>query len=233
MALATATPAQRMIAMEGRPMSRHALLAGATGLIGSQLLTQLLADERYARVTALSRRPLPLQHPRPQVLISDLSGLDAFGEALRADDVYCALGTTLAQAGSREAFAHVDHDLVMALAGAAYRAGSRRFLLVSAVGSSVKSPSFYSRTKGRVEQDLRAIGFDALHILRPSLLLGERVEARPMEALAQKLAPSLGLITRGPLARYRPVTAAEVAAAMIACAFSDRRGVQIHEAPFA
>jgi uncharacterized protein YbjT (DUF2867 family) len=213
-------------------MSRHALLAGATGLIGAQLLTQLLADERYTRITALSRRPLPLQHPRLQLLISDLVELDRHGEALRADDVYCALGTTLAKAGSREAFARVDHDLVMALAVAARRAGSQRFMLVSAVGSSVKSPSFYSRTKGRVEQDLRALGFDALHILRPSLLLGERAEARPMESFAQKLAPALGLLTRGALARYRPVTAAKVASAMIACAFSDGRGVLVHEAPF-
>ncbi|MDB5972126.1 MAG: hypothetical protein JWQ90_4576 [Hydrocarboniphaga sp.] len=213
-------------------MSRHAVLAGATGLIGCHLLSGLLSEPRYTKITALSRRPLMASDPRLQVLLTDFGDLDAHAASLAADDVYCALGTTLARAGSREAFAHVDHDLVMALAGAAYRAGSRQFLLVSAVGSSANSPSFYSRTKGRVEEDLRALGFESLHIIRPSLLLGERTESRPMEAVAQKLAPALGLITRGFLARYRPVTAAEVARAMIACALSDQRGVQVHEAPF-
>lgn len=214
-------------------MSRHALLAGATGLVGQQLLIQLLADERYAQVTALSRRALPMQHPRLKVLLSDLDDLQAHAEALKADDVYCALGTTLARAGSREAFARVDHDLVMAVAKAAHRAGSRRFLLVSAVGSSPRSPAFYSRVKGQVEQDLRALGFEALHIFRPSLLLGVRADSRPMESIAQKLAPALGLITRGPLARYAPVTAQQLARTMIASAFGGQRGVQVHEAPFA
>lgn len=212
-------------------MSRHALLAGSTGLIGSELLTRLLADPHYDRVTALSRRPLALQHPRLRVLLSQLDDLDTQADALRADDVYCALGTTLAQAGSREAFAQVDHGLVMALARAARAAGSRQFLLVSAVGASLASPSFYSRTKGRVEQELQGLGYDALHIVRPSLLLGERDHARTMEDLAQKLAPALGWITRGPLARFRPVSAAEVARAMIVYALRDERGVHIHESP--
>jgi uncharacterized protein YbjT (DUF2867 family) len=213
-------------------MTRTALLAGTTGLIGTQLLKQLLADQRYSRVTALSRRALPLQHPRLKLVLGDLEDLSSHADALQADDVYCALGTTIAKAGSREAFAHVDHDLVMAVAKAAHQAGSRRFLLVSAIGSSVKSAAFYSRVKGEVERDLRAVGFDALHIIRPSLLLGERAESRAMEGVAQKLAPLLGLITRGPLAAYAPVTAQQVASKMIGCAFSDQRGVHVHQAPF-
>lgn len=214
-------------------MTRTALLAGSTGLIGTQLLQRLLDDTRYAQVIALSRRPLSRQHPRLKVLLSDLQDLSALAEQLKADDVYCALGTTIAKAGSREAFAQVDHGMVMTLARAAHQAGSPRFMLVSAVGSSVKSPAFYSRVKGEVERDLRALGFDALHIVRPSLLLGERSESRPAEQIAQKLAPALDLITRGPLARYAPVSAADVAKKMMACAFSGQRGVQVHEAPFA
>ncbi|WP_428310848.1 NAD(P)H-binding protein [Hydrocarboniphaga sp.] len=213
-------------------MTRTALLAGSTGLIGTQLLQQLLDEPRYSRVTALSRRALPVQHPRLEVVLSDLDDLSVHADALQADDVYCALGTTIAKAGSRKAFAHVDHDLVMAVARAAHHAGSRRFMLVSAIGSSVKSPAFYSRVKGEVERDLRGVGFEALHILRPSLLMGERSESRPAEQIAQKLAPALGLITRGRLARYAPVSAQQVAAAMIACAFSNQRGVHVHEAPF-
>jgi uncharacterized protein YbjT (DUF2867 family) len=213
-------------------MSRQAVLAGTTGLIGGELLKMLLADSRYSQVTALSRRPLPLQHAKLKVLIVDFDDLAAHAADLQADDVYCALGTTLAKAGSRDAFARVDHDYVMALARATLAAGSRQFLLVSAAGSSTKSPSFYSRTKGFVERDLRALGFPTLHIVRPSLLLGERAESRPMEAVAQKLAPAVGWLARGPLARYKPVAAEEVAKKMIASALSDQRGVQVHDAPF-
>jgi len=213
-------------------MARHAVLAGATGLIGSDLLDRLLRDRRYTRITVLSRRPVAAADERLSVLTTDFSDLDRHAAALAADDVYCALGTTLAKAGSREAFVKVDYGLVMALAQAAHHAGSRQFLMVSAVGSSPQSPSFYSRTKGRVEQDLRGIGYQALHIFRPSLLLGERAESRAAEQIAQKLAPALGLITRGPLSRYRPVAADEVARAMIAVALRDQPGVHLHEAPF-
>lgn len=213
-------------------MSRHALLAGSTGLIGSLLLRQLLDDPRYDRVTALSRRELPLQHERLQVLLTDFDDLDRRRDMLGADDVFCALGTTMSRAGSRSAFEQVDHGMVLALAQAARRAGARQFVLVSAAGSSATSPSFYSRTKARVESDLRALGYPGLHILRPSLLLGDRRESRPMEQLAQRLSPALGWLARGPMARYAPVQAATVATAMRVIALRDQAGTHVYEAPF-
>ena len=213
-------------------MSRHALLAGATGLIGSHLLTALLADPRYGRVTIIGRQSPATTHARLHVLRSDFNNLSVHAAELKADDVFCALGTTLAKAGSRDAFAQVDHDFVLALAQATRRAGSHQFLLVSAVGSSLDSPSFYSRTKARAEQSVRTLGFPALHIVRPSLLIGARSESRPMETLAQKMAPGLALLTRGPLARYQPVTADRVSSALIRIALSHQDGTHIHEAPF-
>ena len=212
-------------------MSRIALVAGATGLIGSRLLPQLLADARYAQVKVLTRRPLPLQHAKLQVLQTDYNDLGALGAALAADDVYCCLGTTLKTAGSREAFERVDYHMVVDLAQAAHAAGAQRFLVISSVGTSARALAFYSRVKARMEQAVSQISFAATHILRPSLLLGARQEHRAGEAVAQKAAPLLRALLHGPLARYRPVEATAVARTMIELAFSERVSVHIHHLP--
>lgn len=218
-------------------MSRHALIAGATGLVGACLLDRLLADARYARVSALVRRPGGRTHPRLVEIVTDYSGLGAppppLAEALAADDVYCALGTTIRKAGSPAAFEAVDHGLVLRLACAAREAGASRFLLVSAIGADARSAVFYNRVKGRIELDLRALGYPALHLFRPSLLLGARAESRPAEALAQRAAPLLSALIPRAFERYAPIAADTVAAAMVAAAFDGRSGVQVHQAPFA
>jgi uncharacterized protein YbjT (DUF2867 family) len=214
-------------------MSRHALIAGATGLIGSHLLKLLLADSRYDRVTVLVRRPLKRPHAKLHEIVTDYSDLARHSTELAVDDVFCCLGTTRAKAGSKQAFEAVDYGLVMALAKATREAGARQFLLVSAVGASPRATAFYSRVKGRVELDLRRLDFEALHIVRPSLLLGERDESRPLEALAQIVAPYLTRLVQRSWPRYAPVSGEEVAAALRHAALSGQRGVHVHEAPFA
>lgn len=212
-------------------MSRTALVAGPTGLIGSLLLGRLLDHPDYTDVRALSRRALPMQHERLHVIQTDYYNLSGLGEALHVDDVFCCLGTTLRAAGSRAAFEDVDYRMVVELARAARAAGARRFLVVSAVGASPRALAFYSRVKGRMEQTVSSIAFDAVHIVRPSLLLGARSQSRPGEALAQKLTPALAPLLGGPLLRYRPVSADDVAAALITLAQRDVRGVQVHHLP--
>ena len=211
-------------------MTRHALVAGSTGLIGSHLLRRLLADARYERVSVLVRRPLAQAHPKLTAIVTDFSDLESLGSALQADDVFCCLGTTRAKAGSKQAFEAVDYELVMRLARATKAAGSRQFLVVSSMGASVDAMAFYSQVKGRVERDLRALGFASLHIFRPSLLLGERAESRALEGLGQRLAPVIGGLFPQ---RYKPIEAYTVAAAMLQAAVGERPGAQVHEAPFA
>lgn len=207
-------------------MQRKALIAGASGLVGRELLTRLLDDPRYATVHALVRRPLGLAHPRLVEQVVDFTQLT--GQLPAVDDAYCALGTTLRAAGSRSAFERVDVDHVIALARAARAAGARRFIVVSAVGSHPRALSFYARAKGRMEAGVSALDFEAVHILQPSLLLGVRAESRPVEALGQRLAPWISPLLLGPLRAYRPVSAAQVAERMIDCAFTTNRGVQRH-----
>lgn len=214
-------------------MSRTALVAGPTGLIGAQLLQRLLHDPAYREVRTLNRRPLPLQHERLRELRTDDARLDDLGDALAVDDVFCCLGTTLAIAGSRAAFEDVDHRMVVDLARAARAAGAHQFLVVSALGASRHALAFYSRVKGRMEAAVADLGYTAVHILRPSLLLGEREQARPAEEVAQRIAPKLAPLLRGPLSRYRPISGADVAEAMQRLALRGTPGVHVHYLPLA
>jgi uncharacterized protein YbjT (DUF2867 family) len=211
--------------------SRTAVLAGATGLVGGALLTLLLAQRDYSRVTVLGRRPPSREGGKVKFVFTDYSSLDTLAAELAVDDVFCCLGTTIRKAGSEAAFERVDYHMVVDLARAANKAGAKNFLVVSAAGTSLKAPAFYPRTKARMEQAVSEIGFKATHILRPSLLLGTRQESRPAERLFQLLSPLYSPLMTGPLRKYRPVRAEDVAAAMVKLALGADSGVHIHYLP--
>lgn len=212
-------------------MSKTALIAGATGLVGRLLLEKLLASDDYTQVKVLGRTLPAARPPKLHFILSDFSDLEKLGAQLAADDVFCGLGTTLRRAGSKAAFERVDYHMVVDLARAAKKAGAKRFLVVSAAGSSMRSPSFYSRVKARMEQAVGEAGLDSVHILRPSLLLGDRAEFRPAEWLAQKLSPLLSRLLDGPLKKYRPIHAEAVAEAMLQLAQREDSGVRVHHLP--
>ena len=209
-------------------INRSALLAGATGLVGEELLQRLLAGDEYSQVNAVSRRALEAHSPKLNVAITDFDQLAAVEPAFFAvDDVFCCLGTTIKTAGSKTAFEKVDFDYVLALAQAAEHNGAKRFFLVSAVGANPKSSNFYSRTKGRIEVAVSKLNFDAVYWIRPSLLLGKRNENRPGEAWAQRLAPLFSPLLAGPLRHTRPVSAAAVAEHIVHLTQDDAPGQHI------
>jgi uncharacterized protein YbjT (DUF2867 family) len=190
-------------------MSKTVLLAGASGLVGQHALATLLRAN--INVIAATRRPLAVhsallvEAPLTLTKAALPHGLDAF---------VCALGTTLAKAGSKDAFLAVDRDLVLSLARVAREAGCQHALLVSSVGADSQARNFYLRSKGEVEQAISALGFARVDILQPGVLLGERSESRPGEYLAQRLAPLYNPLLRGALARYRGIDARIVGAAI-------------------
>lgn len=214
-----------------RTAPRTALVAGATGLVGAALLRRLLGHPEYAEIRAIGRRPPALQAANIRFVASDFANLGELAPQLGADHVYCCLGTTLKAAGSRGAFEKVDYHMVVDLARAALASGAKRFVVVSAVGASEKSPAFYSRVKGRMEKDVMALPFEAVHVVQPSLLLGERAENRPGERIAQKASPLLSAVLRGPLAKYAPIRGDDVAAAMVALALRGAPGAHRHGLP--
>lgn len=193
--------------------ARTAIVAGSTGLVGGHLLRLLLEAPRYDRVVAVGRRPPRIHHPRLECRTVDFACL-APDDLPDAHDVFCALGTTINQAGSQAAFRQVDHDFVLALARAAVVRGARHGYFVSALGADPGSSVFYNAVKGETERALEEVAFQTLVLFRPSLLLGDRDEHRPAEAWAIRLLAPLAPLMVGPLAQYRPVAAADVAAAM-------------------
>ena len=199
---------------------RSIAIVGATGLVGAECVRQALADPAIGRVVALVRRPLAESHPKLEARVVDVDRLADQRDAVAVDAAVCALGTTIRQAGTQEAFRRVDHDYVLAFARLARDAGVRRFLLVSALGADVGARVFYSRVKGEVERDVRALGFPSLTIVRPSLLLGDRREFRPGEEVGKLL----GWLVPG---RLRPVRASAVAAVLLREAKSDLEGERV------
>jgi uncharacterized protein YbjT (DUF2867 family) len=213
-------------------MARNAVIAGHTGLVGRHLLQQLLVSGLYARVLAVGRREPAQAHPALQVIRTELGELQKLGPRLAADDAFCCLGTTLRAAGSKAAFERVDFHMVVDFARAVRAAGATRLFVVSSLSADPRSPVYYSRVKGRTEQALREVGFEALHIVRPSLLLGERSASRPGEDLAQRLAPAINPLLFGPLRKYRAIRGEDVARALLDLARRiDDRGVAVHTLP--
>ncbi len=178
----------------------------------------------YAKVTVVTRRSLgaATKHPKLREIVVDFAQLDSVKAELRADHVFCALGTTIRKAGSQEKFRQVDFEYPRRLAQLTLANGARHFSLVSALGASSKSGVFYSRVKGELEDALRAMGWPSLCLLRPSVIAGDRQESRPLERLGEML------LRFGP-ATYRPVAAGRIAAAMIATAQREPRGVTVIE----
>ncbi|KQP21520.1 NAD(P)H-binding protein [Pseudorhodoferax sp. Leaf267] len=205
-------------------MNDAVLLAGATGLVGREILGLLLADRSIARVHTLGRRPAPLQHAKLQHHASDLRQMPALPPV---QAVYIALGTTIKVAGSQEAFRAVDHDAVLAVARAARAAGARRLGLVSAMGADAGSRVFYSRVKGEVEQAVAALGYDSVVIARPSLLIGDRgplgQPARRGETIGEAVSKALRPLIP---ANYRAILASDVAKALVAGVARGAPGVQ-------
>jgi len=208
-------------------INKTALLIGATGLIGGQLLTKLLHSPFYSKVIVLTRRALDLRNTKLTEVIFDFDRPDA--SRIMADDIFCCLGTTIKKAGSREAFKKVDFEYPLKVAKLAKLNGANKYIIVTAMGADPKSGIFYNRVKGEIESELKQLNFDSLHILQPSLLLGDRQESRTGEKIGEVLAAVFRPIMLGPLKKYRAIESEKVANAMIAFAKLPEKGVFVHD----
>jgi len=209
---------------------RVALVAGGSGLVGGRLLPLLLGGGAYTRVYALSRRALPWDHPRlANRIVRFDAPLEPQLKGLACHDAFCCLGTTMRDAGSEQAFRAIDHDLVLEFARLALAAGAERFVVVSSVGARRDARNYYLRVKGEVERSLETLGFRALDIMQPSMLLGARRELRPLEFAAQALMWVTRPLFLGAAMRYRAIEADTVAAAMYGLIRIGRRGLHRHQ----
>ncbi|MFQ2149203.1 NAD(P)H-binding protein [Aeromonas jandaei] len=185
------------------------LIAGASGLIGRELIKQLPAEHE---LTLLCRKPGKEAHHWLPVDFDDLASVTL---PRPVDIAFCALGTTRKEAGSAEAFRRVDLDYVIAFAKLARSHGCQRLIVVSSMGASARSPALYPRTKGEMEQALLAQSWPRLAIVRPAMLLGDRQPPRRSEQIFQAIYPLFRPLMVGKLARWRAIEASQVAHAMI------------------
>jgi uncharacterized protein YbjT (DUF2867 family) len=210
-------------------MTQRALVAGATGLIGRELVQLLSAGNEYDAVHVLLRRATPALAAMPKV-VEHVVNFDELTIVPGAEDVYIALGTTIKVAGSEEAFRRVDYDYVVTVARAARTAGARRLGIVSALGADATSRIFYNRVKGEMQRAVAELGYDSVVIVQPSLLMGDRgalgQPTRGGEVWARRLlGPVAGLIPAG----VRPVLASSVAKALVRGVLAAPPGVSFIE----
>ena len=205
---------------------KTALVAGSTGLIGKQLIENLLASNRYSVVKALTRTSTGIGNPKLQEIKVDYSKLNDIKDRLVADDVFCCLGTTMAKARSKKKFREIDFVYPLSLAKIAAENNGRQFLLVSALGANKRSSVFYNHVKGDLEEAVSALKFEAIHIFRPSLLLGPRGERRSAEDAAKIFYRIFWFLIP---ARYAAIDSGKVARAMVSFAAKEQHGIFIHE----
>lgn len=209
-------------------MSKKAILIGATGLIGHNLLIKLLANENYKGVLVISRKALNINHPKLKVLIINFDELANYASEINGDDVFCCLGTTIKQTPDLVSYRKIDYQYPLDVANIAFANGATAYHLVSSMGADVKSKLFYSRTKGEVERDLQKIPFLSIHIYRPSLLDGNRKEHRSAENIFIGLMRLINPILIGPLKKYRSIKIEKVADAMLIKGTANETGVHIY-----
>jgi len=210
--------------------ARTALLLGATGLVGRHTLARLAADARWSRVVTLARRPVERASDTHEAHIVDFDRLGDADPALWVcDDLFCALGTTIRDAGSQAAFRHVDLEIPAEAAGLARAAGATQALLVSSMGADARSRVFYNRVKAEAEAAIRGAGFEAVHVVRPSLLTGERAASRTGERVAEAVLGMARPFLVGPLRTFRPTAAEDVAAALVEIAAARRPGATVYD----
>lgn len=207
-------------------MSQIAAVFGSTGLVGNAIIDQLKESDEFSKVYCYARRP-------PMFLSNQVEFMpfktDNFDIPDDIDVVFCALGTTIKKAGSKEDFREVDFFAVKRIAEKCKKKGIKRFIVVSSVGANANSKNFYLRTKGEMEKEVASAGIEHTVFIRPSLLLGQRKEKRLAEDIAKIIITPLSKLMVGPFKQYRPVKADKVAKVMVNLALTSDMGIRIIE----
>jgi uncharacterized protein YbjT (DUF2867 family) len=205
-----------------------ATLVGATGLIGSYLLEELLNDPYFDTVRILIRRPIDITHPKLEKKIVDFNDSDSLLVALSNSDVlFCSIGSTMKKVkGDKEAYRKIDFDIPVKLARFCKMTDCEKFILVSSAGANSKSRNFYQHLKGETDEAVKTVGLKTIHIMRPSLLLGERKEFRLGENIGKAVMTGLSFLIPE---KYKAIQGKDVAKVMLVLAKKNEKGVFVHE----
>ena len=206
---------------------KTAIVIGSTGLVGTEIVNQLQQSAVYSKIILLNRRVSGYNFSKVEERVINFDAPDLNG--VSGDDLYCAIGTTIRSAGSKQKQFRVDCEYPSTLAKLLKAQGIQQFLLVSSIGANANSSNFYLRTKGQLEKNIQDIGFASTVIIRPSFLLGKRKEFRLGEKVAIVLMKLLSPLMLGVFKKYRGVQASAIAAKMIALANQNLKGLTLIE----
>ncbi len=196
-------------------MNKTAIVFGATGLVGSELLYQLIRDIRYSAIKVFTRRELNIEHIKVIEHVVDVENPGSYGDLIKGDDLFICLGTTRRKAGSLAKMEEIDRDLPFEIARTALARGVKNVAVVSSIGASASSGNFYYRIKGEMEDKITSLDFNRKLVLRPSILLGKRNETRILESIGKCLVKSFSFALRGKNRKYRGIRASDVAWVMV------------------
>jgi uncharacterized protein YbjT (DUF2867 family) len=209
-------------------MANKAVIAGASGLIGSELLQLLLRGKEYDEVLALVRSALPVSHKKLIQLVVNFDQLEQHQASINGHAVFCCLGSTRSKTPDLSVYRKIDHDYPLQLAQIAKQNKIPHYHLVSAIGADSTSGNFYTKLKGQTEDDIQQLGIPSLHIYQPSLLTGKRKEFRLAEKLATVVMKVLNPLLLGSLQKYRSIPAGTVAKAMYCQSLNKEEGIFSH-----
>jgi uncharacterized protein YbjT (DUF2867 family) len=207
--------------------SKKAIIIGASGLVGNQLVHLLLADTSFSKVTVFVRKTLTISNEKLQQIVLDFKQLEQYNADFEGSVLFLCIGTTRKKTPHLEDYREIDYGITLRAANLAKTNGIQEVHLISAIGANSKSSIFYSKLKGEIEEDLIKIGFTSTYIYQPSMLIGTRGESRPAELLFQKLMPFLDFLMVGSLKKYHSVSKEKLANAMLSHHLKVKKGVHI------
>jgi len=209
-------------------MAYKAIIAGASGLIGSELLTILLNQPEYAEVVILVRKSTGIQHAKLKERVIDYDLLDSYADEISGHAIFSCLGTTNNKTPDKDIYRKIDHDYPVKLAQLGLKNGVKQFHLVSSLGADAKSTAFYLKLKGETEEDIEKVGLKTVHIYQPSLITGDRKEHRLAEKIMTPIMKVIDPLLFGGLKKYRSIHAQTIAMAMFKQSITNEEGVFIH-----
>jgi len=208
-------------------MGKTAIILGASGLVGNEVLKELLQDMDFVKIKIFVRKRINIENPKLEQNIIDFNVIGNYHNLIKADVLFCCIGTTIKKAGSKEAFIKVDYTYPLEFAKIAKQNGIEKFLLISSIGADKTASNFYLKVKGDIEDALEKLKFESLIILRPSMLLGQRKEFRFGEFIGKVVMKLFSFAFIGKLKKYKAIDAAIVAKAMVRVSKLELKGLNV------
>lgn len=209
-------------------MNNTAIILGSSGLVGSQLLTLLLNSTAYKQVVLFNRKPSSIKHPKIKEYVIDFNQPQSYKKDIQGDVIFCCLGSTKVKTPNPTDYRKIDFDIPLLFANEAVKKGLQQFHLVSSLGASSLSKTFYLKLKGEVETALKKCNLKSLYIYQPSILLGNRLENRPIERFFLAIIKFLNPLFIGKIKRYSGIQALVVAQAMLNTSLISKKGTHIY-----